>query len=113
MKSFAKYFERAPKGLHRVRGPHQAGVIGGDADRERAGVPRDRHPLIGRKHEDALELVKRADAAPHLPAPVVPFGGGSVGIEVAIKGPRVAIDGEAECFLPGGCLDRYWCGMSL
>ena len=58
-------------------------------------------------HADhALELFETADPVAVLPAPVVPFGGRGVGVEAAIEGPRVAVDGEAEGFLPGGGLER-------
>src|SRR5262252_3369235 len=69
--------------------------------------------FVLRELEDAAELVERADAGAHLPAPVIPFGGRRVGVEASIKGPRFGIDGEAESFLPGGRLDRGWADIGL
>ena len=84
---------------------HQRRVVGRDADGERARMGRNRVALAFGEHKDALQLGKRSDTRTHLPAPIVPIGGRGIWIEVSIKGPRVAIDGEAECFLPSGCLD--------
>jgi hypothetical protein len=62
--------------------------------------------LILGEHKYAAELGEGADPGPQLPSPIVPFGGRSLGIEAAIKGPGLRIDGEAESFLSGGRLDR-------
>src|SRR5262245_3113680 len=97
---------RAPQGLRRIVKTHEACVIGRDSDRKRASVARHRVVLILGEHEDAAELGEGADAGPQLPAPIVPFGGCGVGVEASIEGPGRWIDGEAECFLPCGRLDR-------
>jgi hypothetical protein len=97
---------RAAQGLGWIVETHEACVIGRDTDRERAGVARDRIMLILGEREDSAELGEGADTGPQLPAPIVPFGGRSFGVKAAIEGPGLRIDWEAECFLPGGRLDR-------
>ena len=90
--------------LHRILQIHQAGVIGRDADRQRALVAGDRVMLVGREAEDAVQLFQGADAGTHLPAPVVPLYGRGAGIELFIEGAGVGVHGETECGLLRGCL---------
>ena len=59
----------------RILRVHQAEIVRGDGEGQRAGVPRDRGPFVIREPYDPLQLVDRANAIAQLPPPVAPFGG--------------------------------------
>ena len=59
--------------------------------------------FVVRQTEDARQIVERADAGAHLPAPVVPFQRRGAGIEAAIESAGVGIYGEAKRGLIRGC----------
>jgi len=86
----------SPQGLGGIVQPHQARIIGRDADGQRALVALDRAPLILRQKEDARQLLDVADAGAELPVPVIPVAARGAGIEAAVEIFGFGIDGEAQ-----------------
>ena len=86
----------APQRFVRIVKAHQAGVIRGDSDGQRAFVAPDCGAFVVRQREYPGKLVEGADAGTHLPAPVVPLHGRGAGVEVPIESAGFGIDGKAQ-----------------
>ncbi len=89
------------QGLRRVVDIDQAGVVGGDRDRQRAAMADDRRALVGRQPDDPLEILEAPDAVAKLPPPVAPLRGRRLGEVPGAERLGALRDGE-----PWGEADR-------
>ncbi|OHE20272.1 MAG: hypothetical protein A2X95_01800 [Syntrophobacterales bacterium GWF2_56_9] len=84
--------DRPAQGLPRVPRVEEARVVGGDRQRQRAGLAAHRVAFILRQTDHPAQGLQIADAVAELPMPVLPFLGGGVREKTLPEGPRPAVD---------------------